>query len=473
MVGFKNFCLSTVVILLAYLQYSCSTNERSSLLEHVPDSTNALYVFNIKNIILQSGGDMLSSGELRPNPSLMSFFDEDPVNSALFNFLCETAPFIDVENVFRYESNQDSGEIIMVSVKDTQPYLNYLKQISGNPVKDRGFNLFNFNEFYVVEKNNISWITRDYNYIINIEKKLGKNTFASFSPIREFIETEPHDIEMILKNDNSDYRFITGIMTFKKTGIYSQFSLMNEEGELFTLSDKIHEVQRELLKFIPSQTQVLFAIGTVENWQYIFDTFGSIFNKSYFYPYVFYYQIAKDYISKIDGTTMLALAPVAGRQALKNVSLDTWQILFLTHFPQDVTNEIIEMALNFFEMQGNRCTELSKGIYNVNLNHSQLMFGTQNGYIFISNYDIFDGGNTDLATAYEAKRVVAEVLIPYGSETMKAFDLPWGVDFNISLNATTAQIVLKLPGSNGVVLKDLVNFFSKSSISDFEVSIND
>lgn len=461
----KNWSIALTVIVSTVLT-GCKSDEESTLLEHVPCDAKSMVTVNFKNILLQSGGDIEASGKFGIPESWSALMQNSGnASMALVEMICEEAPYIDTEKIIWYSVKDMSKPSVMFYITDLDKFRSDIASGAETEKKIGKYSIFAMKEFDVVVTDHIGWITADAEYTINMDKDIKDNHLASFDPIRVYLERDDHDIEFVINSSadwNDSISYVLGYTSFKNTGIITELSFMNADGEIYRFNNNIHEVERNLLSYVPNQTQLLFAIGPVENWNPLFNALDKFMPTNEFNTYALYYQIAKEYISRIDKTTMIALAPIAGRQALKNFSLDTWQVLFMSHLPQEQTDDLISLAKTFVISQSMPLKEISPDIYATRLNGVEVLFGEIDGYIFFSNYDLMEGGNTDLATAYESKRAVAQFLVPYESETMNAYNLPWGIDFNISLNSSNLMFVLRLPGSNGTVLSNLLDYFASA-----------
>lgn len=467
--------LSSVLCAVIILCLQSCGGGKSGILEHIPVDSYSVMSINVKDIILQSGGNLEGSGALTPNDALYELLDETSQNADFLRLICTLAPYIEIENVFRYEYTEGSGFTYIMKVTDKEGFVTLMDRNESKKREISGYKEYNLDFVNLLLKDNFLWATSDTDGLIAINKKIGSDHFAGFEPLRTFFETEDHDIEFVIQRNivhDTDYKYLLGLASFKTSGIFAEFSLMNDQGQMYQFRNSVHEVDRELLQYIPSQTQILFALGKVDDWDSFFKSVDNLLPET-LAPYMFYYGLTKEYITKIDGTTLIALAPVAGSQSLKKMNLQTWQVLAMTHLPQNESDEILSMVNSFLELQGIAYKETEQGIFTANLMGVHMMYGRKDGYLFFSNYDILDGGNTSMATAYESKRIVAELLIPHNSETMKALNLPWGVDLNLAVNTTNSMIVLKLPGANGPLLKDIVNELATLRISDLELSLND
>lgn len=471
----------TVIIAFAVILFNagCSKDERSSLLEHAPLDAQNVMLLNIKNIVLQSGGDISPDGRLLPTDDFVSLLvSHDEASQALIDVLCTTAPFIDCENLMRYQpAGNEANAVIVFEITDATKLKDALSKIADGKESVHGYDIFTMNQCAVAIKKEKGWISRDIQEAMEIENSIDNNSYASYEPLREFFDYDSHDVEIVfnnIDNNRTPIQYTTLIGSVKNNGIYVDMQFMDKEGNYFSFKDYIHAVDRDLVSYMPSQTQALFAIGDVDDWSKIFVGIENLLPPDIVSPYMLYFALAKEYISQIDGTTLVAFAPIAGRQSLKMQYLNTWEVLVMSHFKPEKTDEIISMAINFLQLQGFKVDEMSKGIYRTQFNGNELMFGTVNGYIFASNYNIFtQGGNTTIGQYYEGKRAMAELLIPYGSETMKAYDLPWGLDVNVYLTSASLSWVLRLPGSNGPVLKDIVEYVSTKNAEDLSSYIDD
>lgn len=452
-------------LLLAFVLWACSGNDTASLLEKIPANAKCVTIVNLKNIVIQSGCKIEQDGQITLTPQLESFLEKgDVATNTLFQIISKTASFINTEKMAWFVPNNYNGAVLIFDINNKDQLNQYLSSSSVVSTSQAGYSIYAFPECVVLTKGNSGWIARDANTVIEIQNSIGKKHFAAFSPVREFLENDPHDIETVINNSEntaSELQYILGLANFKSSGIFAEFSFMDAEGKIYRFSNNIHEVERDLLKYVPSQTQILFAFGKIDDWDKIFNAIENENLENIANKYALYYHIAKDYLRKINGTTLLALAPFAGSQSLLNLSPETWQILFMSHLSQEDTDEILSTARMFVGYQfGMTEEDDNNNNYKLKLGNYEITFGEIEDYIFASNYDILEGGNTNMAPAYESKRAVAQLTIPYGSETMKALELPWGVDFNISLNGTNVMFVLRLPGANGPVLANLIQYLS-------------
>lgn len=454
---------SFLTVACTVIMWGCGKSETSRALHHVPSDAKSVTIVNVKNLALQSGCNINAQGQIELTPEAVEMLDRsDMATQTVAGILCSNAPYINIEEVVWYVPENSSKPIVVFEIKDAGKFESSLARLSIASINVDKFTVYSFPECVVAVKGNFGWIGRTAAEIIVNENNIGENHFASFKPVKEFFENDSHDIEFVFNNaDNThaELEYILAFGTFRNSGMFFEFHFIDAEGNNFRF-DNVHDVDRNLLQFIPTQTQILLALGRVDDWTEIFKTLETNLPMHSFGDYNMYYQLAKDYISSINGTTLLAGAPVAGAQAMKNFSLETWQVLFMTHFPQDNTNAIIDLAKGFLSSQKIPCHEVSPGVYQSRLYNDDVMFGCVDGYTFLSNYDILVAGNTDMATAYEGKKGVIELMIPFGSETMKAYNLPWGVDFTISLSTTNVMVTLRLPGSNGPLLKELIKYLS-------------
>lgn len=439
---------------------SCSGEDNRNLIEHVPSDALIVAKFNLRNLALQSGCDVKADGSIELSKDVETLFEHSDVASqTLVNILAINAPYIDSEAMMWFKPGTKDGGIVLFDIKDREGLAKSLADFSVAHTTLSGFSVYAYPECSVLTKGEIGWIARQADAVIEIEKKSDRH-FAAFEPVKDFFENESHDIEIAINYNNnvrSDLQYITGFADFKTGGAYAELMFMDAEGNIYQFDDAISTVDRRLLKYIPTKTEALIALGKVNDWDKIFEVVENNAPENLLNEYGPYFAVAKNYLSMIDGTTLFAVAPVAGAQALKQFSLSTWQALMMVHLPAEEIESTISMLKQLLELQGIESRPTSDTNWQFIYEGEKVNFGTVDGYLYVANYDVLNAGNSEFANSYESKQAAFELMIPYGSETMKALNLPWGLDFNIFLSKKHLKTIVRLPGGNGPVLKEIIS----------------
>lgn len=440
---------------------SCSSKQSErELFECIPADARMVALVNFRNLALQSGCDVQADGNIQLSEDVEALFEgSDVATQSLVNILSLVSPCIDDEKIIWFASS-DGSPIVLFRITDEASAQKKLSDYATASTSAEGYNVYAFPECVVLTDGTIGKIARTAQIVLNLDDNWNGDFFTEHAPVSKIFKSESHDLELILnnaENTRSELQYVTGFADFKTGGAYAEFQFMDEDGKVYEFSNDISTVDRRLLKYIPVKTEALVAVGKVKDWDKVFSVLENNSPKEFASQYGPYVQMAKSYLNMVDGTILFAVAPIAGEQALRHFSLETWQMLFMAHLPEEEIKSTLDMLHSLMELQGVESRQTSDTNWEISYQGQPVNYGTVDGYIYFANYDVMNAGNIEFANSYEAKQAAFELLIPYNSETMKALHFPWGVDLNIFLSKKNVRVTLRLPGGTGPVLKELIS----------------
>jgi hypothetical protein len=160
-----------------------------------------------------------------------------------------------------------------------------------------------------------------------------------------------------------------------------------------------------------------------------------------------------------EGTVSLAAAPAAGAPALATFSFATWDVIAMARFPEAVTGETVDRITGMARMAG-LAVSLDQGIYTADLSAvdrrlGSLYYGALDGNLALSTRPFDSMTDNQLASVFEGKSAAAVLDIPYRSETMKALELPYGINVTAQIDGGRLQIRARFNGSNSSFMSTL------------------
>lgn len=455
----RNIFYIFILSLLALVSFGCSKRS-DKLMEQIPADATTVAIVNLDSISIKAGCEFDSAGAIVLSPALRLLEEyEDEATRSLISVILANADYINTIDLVSFVRSADKRPIVLFEVFDKEKLDRSLADRARSISEKEGYNIFTYPGCSIMTKGKFGWISSDADAVIDAVESLESGNVTGNKYVREFLD-RPHDINMIVRNtkcEGSPFEYALFIGECKSGGIFAQCSFMDSEGEIFSFRPYINDVDMNLLSFIPPKTQLLIAFGEVVSWPEILEYIDSGSSGPMLQDYLAYFNLFSDFLTLIDGTTLLAVAPVDGTPVIGEISLDSWQALLLTRMSDMDPEKILSSGEKFFDSLDIKIVKTDTGTYKINFMGLDMIFGAVNGNLYVANYNILDGGNEEIMPEYEGKKFVFNISIPKGSETADLLDLPWGINFNISLHHNNIQMVLRLPGAEKPVLQEVID----------------
>lgn len=460
-----------LIFLASICFFSCS-NKQKSILEKIPADVSAVAIMNIDSISLKAGCHFDENGAIVLPQTLAQLQEyEDIAARSITDIILTNADYINTVSLVCYVREANNKPVILFEILDTKALEESLTSNAKETGTLDGYITYTYPGCIAMTKDGMGYISTEATVILDVEKQLEEGNITENSHIKDFL-LKPHDVNIVFRNpayENEALEYTLGIIECKTGGMFFQCSFMDKEGNIFSFRPYIHDVDRKLLSFIPSKTQLLVAFGEVVAWpeitEYIEEKSGNLIPQDY----KTYFNVFSNFLTLIDGTTLLALAPIDGVKAVEDLSLNSWQALLMTHMSNMDTEKILQIGQSLFNSLGIRTLESDSTTYQLDFKGLGLTFGDIYGNLYASNYNILDGGNQEMMPEYEGKKFVLSISIPQDSETAESLKIPWGINFNLAIHHNNIQMVLRLPGATKPVLQEIIDFFNQSLINDRNV----
>ena len=456
---FPAMVLTGIIVFFAGLLSSCSKSSQGDLLDSVPHNAKIIAAVNL-DMILKNAGCKFNNGTITLSDDLAALRDRycqdraDAVNMVLL-----TASTLDLKRVILYRLD-NLDPVITFKIKNKEIFTALATGAAGGMESVGHFSVFNLDGCVIMTSDDIGWISTSTSNIEQSMARKGKKRHQVFDNIVSFINASNQAIAMAVNLHTAidaaprngivqgfENTWITGEATLSDNILGLEFKAVNNEGEALDVSPYIGEVSPDFLRYTPDNTQFLTAFGNIAGMNELYSVIRTALSpelRETIDPLV-------PYINEIDGTTSIAINPVATGDNLSQFSFDTWDVTFMTHLPQrsvDALNSII----NHLSTPNTATDDQS-----VMIGNQEVFYGNYDGYFAASTRPISSDYNNSFAMATQGSRAMIVVDIPYNSETMKAFDLPYGVYLSIKLESSALKGKMKFNGSNSPFLAALAS----------------
>ena len=464
---FRHLVLGTVAAIIAvtsfsFLFSSCS-KEDDNLLDNVPYNSKVIATVNL-DLILKNAGCQFRDGTILLSNDLAVLRDryfQD--RSTAVNMVLLTASTVDLKKVVIYQLD-NLDPVLTFRIKNKDIFTALATGAAGKMESIGKFDVFELEKCVIMTSGNIGWLSSS---VTNIEKSLAPNKgkkHEGFNNAKNIIDSSDKAVAMAINLHQSiDAAPDNGVVQyFKNTWVIGEvnladnilglsFKAIDRGGEALDISPYIGEIDPDFLRYTPDNTQLLFTIGSVNGIDELYTKIRTALSPEVresidrFLPY----------IKEIDGTTSVAVNPVATGSSLTDFSLDTWDATIMTHLPQHSVDGIVTMIGHLGTLTGQAPSDDEQPSFTIG--DKEVFYGNYDGYLAFSTRPISADYNNSFTTVVLGSRALLMLDIPYKSETMKAFDLPFGFYMSLRLENTSLNGRLKFNGTNAPFLSALAS----------------
>lgn len=450
--------LTGVIVLLTGLLTGCRKSSGGNLLDNVPHNAKVIAAVNL-DMILKNAGCKFSNGTITLSNDLAVLRDRycqdraDAVNMVLL-----TASTLDLKRVIIYRLD-NLDPVVTFKIKNKEIFTALATGAAGTMESVGQYNTFKLDGCVIMTSDDTGWISTT---VSNIEQSMaGKSgkRHPSFDNVVSFINNSDKAIAMAVNLHTAmdaaprngvvqgfENTWVTGEATLSDNILGLEFQTIDNDGQTLDISPYIGQVDTDFLRYTPGNTQLLVSFGKIAGIDGLYSMIRTAISPEL--------RETADrvvpYISEIDGTTSLAVNPVATGDNLNEFTFDTWDVTFMTHLPQRSIDAICTLAQHF-------TTPGSSEEQSLMIGTKEVFYGEYDGYFAASTRPISANYNNSFVNAAQGSRALFVIDIPYNSETMKAFDLPYGLYLSIKLEDTALKGKMKFNGNNSPFLAALAS----------------
>jgi len=450
--------LPLLSILMAAAISSCDKSDRG-LLDTVPDSAQMVTTVDFESL-MKNAGCQVKNGKYELTPELTTLLGDSDASS-FTEWLSRFAKIIDMKHVVIYMMNQNTA-VATVSITDTDALEVALSDYNLRKADTRdGFNIYEGkNKMIIMVKDSQAWLARKADDVINSVKKAGKKPVTELAGVSDFLSTD-HPVNFAYRYNGMMFNWMCGSVTLNDNILGMTIKAIDDKGKTMEFGPLLNPVSTDFLRYTPANTQLAaaFSIKADIPWDQCLTILKAHPSLSMSQKGAIEMIITQ--LKKIDGTVALSASPAAGAPALSQFSLSAWDIMLMAHMSPENVNSNVEQLVAMGKQFGIK-VENDGGVYHANLSRldpslGDLYIGNIDGYFAVSTRPFDTTSDSSLKQVFEGRCGAIALDIPYGSETMKAFGLPYGFSLTIQLESKSIELRARFNGTSGSFISSLVN----------------
>lgn len=443
--------LLIVTVLMVMLQSCTKGQERlEPLVKLVPDNAVVVRSVNLSRLMTEAGCPTpVRGGELLPDAAkVLSLVAEPDYRDALIALLA-SGNGVDVTRMIYYTTSE-GRDVILFHVIDDGSLNKALESVSetGKMEESDGISFCNIGGVVAVVDGGVCFIGPDLVTVLSSTAMARNNHFGTFIGIHEFLE-RPFAANLAINCGNSMLGYIGGknkwlCVSFNVTrqSVSVVGEVMDRDGKTDSIGGNFEEINTDFLRYTPERSSVVLAFGKFK---------GNVRGLSMLLG-----RFAPLYLSQADGTTSLCAMPVSGNpSAVREQTPGSWAVETMVHVPEDQIAIGIEQ---YKARAGERVEKVGDNQWEYFTDTDNYYFGTYDGCLmFSSNREISGEYNNGFNDDFLGKRAVMVVDIPNESVLAKAWGLPYGLVFKVSVEAMEWNARISFNGTGMPAFKALLN----------------
>lgn len=454
--------LLLVIAVMAGVVSGCRESERE-LLATVPDSAQAIAVWDLDKL-LKNAGCQVKDGKYELTPELISLMGDTDAQS-LAKWLGTFSKVVDINHVVVYMLDQKTA-VGTTTILDREGLEKAFAEYGFSEGDSRnGYDIYDTpNGMVFMIKDEQVWFSRRADDVIESVKEAEKEPVADLAGVKEFLLRD-NPVNFAYRYNGMTYHWLCGSVKLSDNLMGLSLMGMDDGGKLLDFGDMLDKVNTDFLRYTPAGTQLAAAFSIDGNLPWdsvraiVMAQMGLSMTQKGMLDMVF------DQLKTIDGTVSISAAPAAGSQALTRFDLSSWDLLVMAHQKQDVVNSNVAQLVGTARQFGLKVDE-NDGIYHANLSQldsslGDVYIGNVDGYFAVSTRPFDSNQNNSLTQVFEGHYAAIALDVPYGSETMKALGLPYGLSATLQVEQNTVEVRARFNGVNGSFLSSLISMLAQ------------
>ncbi len=459
------YALAAILILAVSVFSGCNKAERT-LIETIPGNSGFVGIANLEKI-LKNAGCRFNDGRITLSEDLLVIRNYLPTDiSDAIDILSAASTTVDLSHVVAF--GKDAENIIVTfPITDIEMFSNVMISMRGTKEKNGDLISYRFNGFTVVTDGNQGWVANDTYQVTDALKEASGNHIGKFSEIVNFIENPGNAVSLAINTHSNllpynlngvtqtvEDAWICNSLTLNDNIIGTETTIIGRNGTVVDFTPYISTIDTDFLRYVPDNSQAAIAIGQIKNLDGIINTLSG------FIPAQQSIAAVLPYLKSIDGTIAGALNPSAGSTFLADISPKTWDMTLMVRMQQSDINALSSL-IGMYGSPSKKGSDENEW-NTVNLSGIDINYGSFDGYFIASTREISGNRNNSFTQAFSGKLAAAVIDIPYNSETMKAFNLPYGFYFTIGIENSAIKARFRFNGTNDAVLTTIASIIARN-----------
>ncbi|MDE6266062.1 MAG: hypothetical protein K2M07_01760 [Muribaculaceae bacterium] len=454
--------LSIIALTLLALFTSCNRNGgEKSVYDYIPAESDGVARVNV-DAILKNSGCRIRDGKVTLSPSMELLLGAaTPGQQEFFTAIVDLYPILDMENVVI--TAYGDRPVGVTTVRNPELMERYLDE-NGVLTEVSGREIYATSTLAIAEDDGIAVIAESPELIAGIMQEADENPLSADQELTGFLKESEMTVSAYYRSKTTPNRhdrqesMAEGYNSMRLTiDLHERFldaelTMFDTEGYPVDITRFIPPADPDVISSIPAGAQGVAVMGESPDinglMRYLHPALSSIIRKYNEWMFV------TDFIS---GSFMISATPAATGTYLRKMTPPAWNITGTMTLTDGNLSSILSMLSMFGGGSKSRNADEEEGQMRYNLTPDISLYLLQTPPLLTVSTDYIrtpemESGYADLF--YGASFGVA-INIPYNSETMRAFNLPYGPSVAIIGRDTSITMRLSLNGSKTALLEAL------------------
>lgn len=473
------FFICCVAIAFVLLLGACEKQAVPELLDTVPADMKSVASVDLDKFFKEAGCEV-KSDKVTLTDDLKIVLEKSGLSSSRVLLISRLAKsgVVSLDEILCF-SNSANTQYVTFKINGLQQFCEFVelnavdfstKEESDGYVYYRGAE-----NYFIVANEHQGWVIQSHSYDIISDLKLIQNRAdessiadiewkVSFLSGDKILSALVADIDGKITEYSGCDEYLQSVVGLSIDATGDNFTadvcVYSADGRLLTLDSAFSKIDTSFLEYLYPNDVASVAVGVRgdTDWNILYERVRPLLPREY----RLMANMLIPYLKDIDGTVVVAGGPVAGAQSISRYDAETWEFIVIAPLKEgkaaDVYADIKNMASPFIEID-----ETETGISG-RFGEITFYLSAIDGNLMFSNREIIKRGDARLtADQFESKSVAVIGDIAYNSELMRALDLPYGVDFSLTLDSNRLRLRTRLNGASTSILKACFAMLAKNT----------
>lgn len=447
--------LSIIAITILSLFTSCSRNGgEKSVFDYIPGDTETVVRANIDHI-LKNSGCQIRNGNVQLSPSMEYLLENlSPDRQELITSLVELYPHFDMTDVIITDYRSYPAGI--ARVPDPEKLEEYL-EAHGVATEIGKHTVYVTNAVAIALNDSIAILAQTPEIIAAQCDEAQKSPLSADHPAVDFLSEPDHTILALNRSASGSQETTPGGSRQLRVDIHerlleAEMELFDSSGSPISIDGYVSPIAPDVLSAIPANAQGVIAIGDAPELNTLLESID--LSSSNLFPSSDELMFISDLIS---GSFMVSATPASTSAYLRRLSPPAWNFtgsMIQDNHKADKLQSTLTMLVIGSGKHG--LTE-EEGQKRLKITPEISLYIKQDSSLLTLSSDLIrpDGRRSEFADILNGASFGLCLNVPFNSETMKAFNLPYGPNLIIKAKGTSVAMRLSLNGSSTSVLEAL------------------
>ena len=451
--------LSIIAITIIMLFTSCSRDGgEKSVFDYIPAEARSVARVNI-DAILKNSGCRIRDGKVTLSPAMEYYLEAaSPDQQEFFTSMVDLYPMLDMQNIMVTESDLDL--IGLAEVKDPVRLNRYLDE-QGVETSSGGLTVYVTSNLAISKADNFVIIGETPEKIASYFEMAQQQAITEipeltdlFADVDRTVIGYTRDEAKLTRRERQHGKqpgYTTRLLTMDlhEHFLDVDFTTFDSEWNPVDITEFIPMVDQDVLASIPAEAQGVIVMGENTDIQGLINNIYPAIPEHFNEPseLMFFAEFLK-------GSFMISATPAATGRYLRELTPPAWNIT-ASMLQADENVSSILSALSIFNPSGSIKEE--DGQIRYQINPDLALYIRHDAPLLTLSTDLIRSqeSSSEYAEIFEGAAFGAAINVPYNSETMRAFNLPYGPNIVLIGRDSTISLRIALNGSKSALLEAL------------------